>query len=105
MSIEQSVVRDERTVAVENASFKWAYYFLAFGVLIDAYYRGKVWNEAVWDLVALACVSSVIQLVHVVANKAWVSDWPWRPRTTAIVCAVCFVVAVLAVLVSAVMLR
>jgi hypothetical protein len=43
----------------------------------------------------LACVSSLIQLVHVITHKAWVSNWPWRPTTTAIVLAGCIVVTVL----------
>jgi hypothetical protein len=37
MNTEQPVKRDERTVAVENAGYKWAYLFLAWPLAIDAY--------------------------------------------------------------------
>ena len=33
MNTAPSVQRDERTVAVENASYRWAYLFLSFGLL------------------------------------------------------------------------
>ena len=53
MNTEQPVKRDERTVAVENASYKWAYYFLVWPLILDALYRQKVLNEDVGDLIAL----------------------------------------------------
>ena len=95
MITEQRLKRDERTVAVENASCKWAFYFLAFAVLIDAVYRQKVRNEDVGDLVALAGVSAAIGTVYLIRHKAWVSDWPWKWKRTVIVLASCIVVAVL----------
>ena len=95
MSTPKSVVRDERTVAVENASYKWAYYFLVWPLVIDALYRQKVRNEEVGDLIALVCASGAIGLVYLIIHKAWVSRWPWSWRRTVIVFAVCIVVAVL----------
>jgi len=100
MNTEQRLKRDERTVAVENASFKWAFYFLAFGLVVDAIYRQKVRNEAIGDLVALVCVSSAISLVYLIRHKAMVSRWPWRLRRTVIVFAVCIIVAVIASVVA-----
>jgi hypothetical protein len=35
MSADQSVKRDERTIAVENASFRWTFTFLLFALLAD----------------------------------------------------------------------
>lgn len=95
MNTEQPVKRDERTVAVENASFKWAYYFLVWALLIDAWYRHKIRNEDIGDLVILACVSAAIGHVYLIRHKAVVSNWPWRWDTTIMVFAVCITAAVL----------
>ena len=95
MNTTRSVVRDERTMAVENASCKWAWHFLVWPLIIDAMYRQHALNEEVGDLVALVCVSSAIAIVYQYRHKAVVSYWPWKWRKTAIVFAVSFVVAVL----------
>ena len=100
MNTELSLKRDERTVAVENASFKWAWYFLVWPLIIDAMYRQKALNEEVGDLVALVCISSAIAIVYQYRHKAVVSYWPWKWRKTAIVFAVSFVVAVLVGIIS-----
>ncbi len=54
MDTDQSVQRDERTVAVENASYRWAYGFVIFALFVDGMYRAAFRNEAAWDLLALA---------------------------------------------------
>lgn len=69
MSNQQSVLRDERTVAVENASYKWACNFITFALLIDVAYRGLVRNEAAWDLMALACVPGIISTIYQARQK------------------------------------
>jgi len=48
-----SVERDERTVAVENASYRWAYLLLSYGLLLDVMYRSLFFREAAWDAMAL----------------------------------------------------
>lgn len=53
-------IRDERTIAVENASYRLAYTALAYGVLLSVIYRGFVLQEASWDLMALVILSSGI---------------------------------------------
>ena len=69
MSAKQSVVRDERTVAVENASYKWAGIFVSYALLIDACCRGLLRNEAAWDLLALAVVPGVICTIYQARHK------------------------------------
>lgn len=69
------VERDERTVMVENASYRWAYYLLSFGVLASVGYRGLALNESSWDLLALVVVTGVVQLAyqtshHVVSRRS-----------------------------------
>lgn len=36
------VLRDERTVAVENASYRWAYSVLVLGLFLDMIYRAMI---------------------------------------------------------------
>lgn len=55
-----SVIRDERTVAVENASYRWGYLLLAFGILLSTAYRAFARNESSWDLLALVILSGVV---------------------------------------------
>ena len=95
MNIEAPLKRDERTVAVENASLKWAWHLLVWPLLIDAMYRQHALNEEVGDLVALICISSGIAIVYQYRHKAVVSYWPWEWRKTAVVFAISFIVAIL----------
>jgi hypothetical protein len=95
MNTERTLKRDERTVAIENASFKWAWYFLVWPLTIVALYRQTAMNEEVGDLIALVCASSAIAIAYQVRHKVLVSYWPWRWRKTAIAFAVSIVVAIL----------
>ena len=76
MSTHQSVERDERTVAVENTSYRWAFLFFFFALLIDYAYRAIVGHENAWDLVTLVFGGSVIATIyqarHKTLGKAWV---------------------------------
>ena len=68
-----NVHRDERTLLVENASYRWAFQVLAYGLLLIVAYRSYVANEAAWDLLALAvvggAVASVYQWTHHILTK------------------------------------
>ena len=66
-----SVDRDERTVAVENAGYRWAYLFLYFALLIDVAYRAVFRQEAVWDLLALVLVSGTACTIYHIRQKIW----------------------------------
>lgn len=57
-------IRDERTIAVENASYRLAYTVLAYGVLLSVVYRGFVLQEGSWDLMALVILSSGIATLY-----------------------------------------
>jgi hypothetical protein len=70
MNTEQPVSRDERTVAVENAAFKWAYYILFYGLLLDCLYRHKILHEGVGDLFAVAGVSVAFCTAYIIIHKA-----------------------------------
>jgi len=78
MTIQQCVQRDERTVAVENTSYRWACSFLVFALLIDVMCRAAFRNEAAWDLMALAIVPGIATLVYQARQKTLVQGWGWK---------------------------
>jgi hypothetical protein len=70
-----NVHRDERTVATENASYRWGYIVLAFGLLAVTAYRGFVRGEASWDLLALVIIAGIVittfQGARDILNRRW----------------------------------
>ena len=69
MTTRQDVQRDERTVAVANASYKWAGIFIIFALLIDVMCRAWFFDEAAWDLMALAVVTGAIPTMYQARHK------------------------------------
>ena len=97
MSAPQCVERDERTVAVENASYRWAYIVLTYALLVDVMYRGLFRHEAAWDLMALVIVGAAICTVYQARQKTLAHGWVLKAVLGAVVAAViAFVAAVLA---------
>ena len=73
----QEVDRDERTLAVENASYRLSYRVLSFGALVLVAYRAFVLNEKHnWDLmflvIASGAVSTAYQALGGTLNRRWV---------------------------------
>jgi uncharacterized membrane protein HdeD (DUF308 family) len=70
------VQRDERTVAFENAGYRWGYLVLSFGLLALVAYRSFARHESPWDLLALVilggAVGTVYQGYHHVLSKHWI---------------------------------
>jgi len=75
MSTTASVGRDERTVAVENASYRWAYVLLSWALLVDVMYRSIVHHEAAWDLMALIIVGGAVCTVYQARQKTLSRRW------------------------------
>lgn len=69
------VVRDERTVATENASYRWSYLVLSFGLLASTLYRSVVRHEAAWDLLALVVLGGVVATVLQGAGRVLTRRW------------------------------
>jgi hypothetical protein len=71
-----SIHRDERTLAVENAGYRWSYLVLSFGALAIAAYRSFGRGEATWDLLALVVFAGVVnagyQATQQVLHQRWV---------------------------------
>jgi hypothetical protein len=75
MSALQCVERDERTVAVEKASYRWAYLLLTYALLVDVMYRGLFRDEAAWDLMALVVGGGVFCSVYLARQKVLAHGW------------------------------
>jgi len=97
MSTQQYVRRDERKVAVENASYRWACGFVSFALLIDVMYRGMVRSEAAWDLMALAMVPGIASLTYQASRKTLPKGWGRR------LIPIVFVAAVIAAVIAAIL--
>ncbi len=75
MSTPQAVKRDERTVAVENASYRWAYGLLTYALLLDVMWRGLVRHEAAWDLMALVIVGGAVAGAYQARQRILTRGW------------------------------
>ncbi len=60
----RTVDRDERTVAVENASYRLGYRFTSFAVLLSVAYRSFVLKQSSWDLFAIVILGGVVTTVY-----------------------------------------
>jgi hypothetical protein len=77
---KEPFIRDERTVAVADRSYRLACLVLTFGLLIDVAVRGLMLREAPWDLLALVVLASGVATVyqrvkHVQVLPRWWSLW------------------------------
>ena len=75
MSTLQSVERDERTVVVENASYRWAYLLLTYALLVNVMYRSLIRHEAAWDLMALVIVGGAFCTMYQSRQKILGHGW------------------------------
>ena len=64
------IERDERTMSVENASYRFAFLLLSFGVLLSVAYRSFVLQQTAWDLMALVIVSGVVASGYQAASRS-----------------------------------
>ena len=69
------VERDERTLAVENASYRWSYHALSFGVLGIVAFRAFARGESAWDLLALVVLGGVMNAAYQGAHRALSGRW------------------------------
>jgi hypothetical protein len=73
---DQPVLHDERTVMVENASYRLGFMILSYGLLIIVALRGFFYKESNWDLMALVILAggftTAYQGFHQIFSKRWV---------------------------------
>lgn len=93
-----TVLRDERTIAVEHAGFRLAYLFLSYGLLAAVAYRSFVRHEQPWDLLALVVAGGVVSAGYQAANRTLGRRW-------AMITAVTFIAAALLAAVAAAVTR
>ena len=85
---DESVIRDERTIAVENSSYRWAYLLLSFGLLVVVAYRSFLWRESSWDLMALVVLGGLVTTLYQWSHKVLSRRWVFVAITTVLVAAV-----------------
>ncbi len=54
------VERDERAIAVENASYRWGYLVLSFGLLVSVMARSYLFEDPSWDLMGLVVAGGLV---------------------------------------------
>jgi hypothetical protein len=89
------IVRDERTVATENASYRWAYLALSFGLLVSTAYRGFVRNESAWDLFALVILGGAVTTFYQGSRRVLSRRWAVASAAAVLLALVLGVVLVL----------
>lgn len=62
--MSRSVERDERSSAVENASYRWGYLFVSFAILLSVAYRAFVRKQPSWDLLAIVVLGGVVTTAY-----------------------------------------
>jgi hypothetical protein len=77
MSTAHMVDRDERTTAVENASYRWAYLLLSFALLMDVALRSFLYREAAWDLLGLVVAGGVVTTAYQAGQRVLTRRWAW----------------------------
>ena len=83
----QTKDHDERTLAVENSSYRWGYLVLAFGLLLAVAYRAFALGQTNWDLLALIGLSALATTIYQWAHRVVTRRWLAVGVTTAIVAA------------------
>jgi hypothetical protein len=75
MNSPLSIERDERIVSVENASYRWAYLLVSFGLLLDIIYRSTALKQSSWDLMALVLVGGAVATSYQGVNRVLTRRW------------------------------
>ena len=81
----RSVIRDERTITIENASYRWAYLLLSFGLLASVAYRSFIRRESSWDLLALVILGGLVTTLYQRTRKVLSRRWALVAVTTALI--------------------
>jgi uncharacterized membrane protein YbjE (DUF340 family) len=72
---KQPVIRDERTVVIENASYRLAYLVMSFGLLASVAYRSFTLQQSSWDLLALVVLGGALTTLYQGAHKVLSRRW------------------------------
>lgn len=75
MRWSKDVIQDERTLAVENASYRLAYWLMSYGLLAATMYRSFVLDQQSWDLLGLVILGGVATTVFRGSHRALPRWW------------------------------
>jgi hypothetical protein len=89
------ILRDERTVAVENASYRWSYLLLSFGLLGATAWRAFGRGEAAWDLLALVIAAGLVNTLYQGRQRVLHRAWAMASAATALIAVLIAVALVL----------
>jgi hypothetical protein len=81
----QPIMRDERTVATENASYRWAYLILSFGLLVSTAYRSFALHESAWDLLALVILGGAVTTLYQGKGRVLSRRWAIASAAAAVI--------------------
>jgi hypothetical protein len=73
--IAETMMRDERTISVENTSYRWAYLVLSYGLLLSTAYRGFMRGEQAWDLMALVVLGGTVATLYQGRQRVLTRRW------------------------------
>jgi hypothetical protein len=96
--MSRAVERDERTIAIENASYRWSYLTLSFGLLALSAARSLVRHEATWDLFGLVIIGGVVKTVYQASHRVLTPRWARLTLTAMAAAAVLAIVIVVVIL-------
>lgn len=71
----KKIEKDERTIFIENQSYRFGYAILNFGILIDIMYRSIRFNETCWDLFGLVFLGGLVTTVYQFKQKIFTKKW------------------------------
>lgn len=62
-------------MTVENASYRWSYLFLSFGLLGIVAFRSFIFDQASWDLLALVILSGAVNAAYQAWHRVVYTRW------------------------------
>lgn len=93
----QPNLRDERTVAVENASYRLAFHILSYGLLLLVVYRGFVLQQSNWDMLGLVIVAGAAATYY--QSRQNILAKRWLLATVAVMALAALLAAVLVIVI------
>ena len=70
-----TVLRDERTLVVENAGYKLAYLLVTYGLLAAVAYRAFALKQSSWDLMGLVVAGGFVATAYQGFNRVLSRHW------------------------------
>ena len=92
---DSTIIRDERSIAVENSSYRWGYLLLSFGLLVAVAGRSLVWRQSSWDLLALVVLGGIVTTLYQWTHRVLTRHWVMVTVVAVVLAAVVAVVSVL----------